>query len=233
MEHIANTMLKIKQQLTSSAETPSEHSMSYTSDNLLLKRYVPELPSGLWRKVVAEKIGPKHVQVSGKKLKPEIRDKLKHWLANRVPQGPLPCGLFLYGLPGTGKTSILALLMKILVKRHSFLANDIEYYTMHEIVDTLRLLKSFTPALRERAEHELQRMLSLHVLFVDDLELDWGSEDLRLIAEFIDKLYRKERTLFIVTNAGDKAIAAAIKDNIHWARIFRRLREMCYQVAVK
>ena len=70
MEHIANTMLKIKQQLTSSAETPSEHLMSYTSDNLLLKRYVPELPSGLWRKVVAEKIGPKHVQVSGKKLKP-------------------------------------------------------------------------------------------------------------------------------------------------------------------
>jgi len=207
--------------------------MSYTSDNLLLKRYVPELPNGLWMKVIAEKIGSKYIHVSSKKLASDVRDKLNHWLANRAPRGDLPRGLFLYGLPGTGKTSILALLMKKLVKRRPFLASDIEYYTMHEIVDTLRLLKSFTPALRERAEYELQRMLSLHVLFVDDLELDWGSEDLRLIAEFIDKLYRKERTLFIVTNAGDKAIAAAIKDNIHWARIFRRLREMCYQVAVK
>ena len=234
MEHIADTVLKIKHHLMmSSAETPSKYLMSYASDNLLLKRYVPELPNGLWMKAIAEKIGPKYVQVSGEKLKPEVREKLKYWLANRAPQGPLPCGLFLYGLPGTGKTSILALLMKILVKRHSFLVNAIEYYTIHEIVDILRLLKSFIPTLRERAEYELQCMLSLRIIFVDDLELDWDSEDLRLIAEFIDKLYRKERTLFIVTNAGDKAIVAAIKNNIHWARIFRRLMEMCYRVAVE
>lgn len=125
-------------------------------------------------------------------------------------------GLILAGLPGTGKSHLVAAILQALIGRH-----DVRYTTC---MDMIRAVRDTWRRDSERTETQVLGMLQrLDLLAIDEVGMQYGTEgEQTILFDVLDRRYREVRPTIILTNQDQKGLRDFVGD-----RTFDRLSETC------
>jgi DNA replication protein DnaC len=130
-------------------------------------------------------------------------------------------GLILSGMPGTGKSHLAAALLQHVMPRHP----DVRYMTC---LDLIRAVRDTWRRESERSETQVLAYLErLDLLVIDEVGVQYGTDgEQTVLFEVIDRRYREQRPLVLLTNQGREGLKKFCGD-----RSYDRLVETCRWVA--
>ena len=136
-------------------------------------------------------------------------------------------GLLFYGVPGCGKTMLVAILAQELVSKGKRLI----FGDVPTILDELK--NTFGGESQSTFEELMRELESTDVLILDDLgtenTTDWALERLYVI---INNRYNAGKPIIVTSNYDAEGLIKRFKGGVVGKRIVSRLSEMCHTVEV-
>lgn len=125
-------------------------------------------------------------------------------------------GLILAGMPGTGKSHLVAAILQSLIA-----ARDVRYTTC---MDMIRAVRETWRRDADRTESQVLNALQrLDLLAIDEIGMQYGTEgEQTILFDVLDRRYREVRPTIILTNQDQKGLREFVGD-----RTFDRLAETC------
>jgi hypothetical protein len=105
------------------------------------------------------------------------------------------------------------------------------YYTAQTIVQHKQQANSYSRSATIDARENEFNSGGFH--YIDDLNLNFDTKELRLLAQHVDDLVRKNAIFVVATNATPDQNESAISSDNEWARLWGRLFERCEQISTE
>jgi DNA replication protein DnaC len=145
-------------------------------------------------------------------------DEIKHYLGDLDENLAAGRGVWLYGDPGTGKTTLAMLVSKVALERN----HSVAIYSLPKLLAHIRRTYDAEPG-GDSYIAFFERLTSVDLLHIDDLgaekRSDWVLEQLYAL---INERYEAQRSILVTTNLDE----AELKEQIG-RRTVSRLVEMC------
>ncbi len=145
-------------------------------------------------------------------------DEIRRYLGNLDDNLDKGRGVWLYGAPGTGKTTLAMLVSKEVLKR----SRSVAIYSLPKLLARIRQTYDAGPE-GDSYLTFFERLTSVDLLHIDDLgaekRSDWVLEQLYAL---INERYESQRSILVTTNLDEPELKKQIG-----ARTVSRLVEMC------
>lgn len=145
-------------------------------------------------------------------------DEIKHYIDNIDENLAAGRGVWLFGDPGTGKTTLAMLVSKLALEQ----GHSVAIYSLPKLLARIRRTYDAEPA-DDNYLSFFERLTSIDLLHIDDLGVekrsDWVLEQLYAL---INERYEEQRSILVTTNLDEAELKAQIGH-----RTVSRLVEMC------
>lgn len=154
----------------------------------------------------------------------KVRRYIEQLAASKAPPKR---GLFLHGIPGTGKTFLACVILNELILRRGRAGRFVSLSRgfFHRLRDTF----SEDSDRHGQAYQMLEELVSIPYMVIDDLGVQRGTDwEEEVLYDLVDGRYADERFTIVTTNAPLEDI-----EGISKGRIYSRLCEMCHRIELE